>query len=75
MRRWMRQPDTWAMSHDARLLRFKKPILDCCARIDINRQKRFALVRYVFSHMAILAKPYWQWTAKEWVSLFPHVSR
>jgi integrase len=65
----MRQPDTWIVARDTRLLRFKKPILDCCAQTNINRQKRFPLVRYVFSHMALLAKPYWQWTVEEWVSL------
>jgi integrase len=49
--------------------RFIQPILDCCARLNLNRQKRFALARYVLCHMAILEKPYWQWTAQEWVSL------
>jgi hypothetical protein len=65
LRRWMRKPHTPLRFADG-LGRFKRPILDCCARINLNRQKRFALVRFVFSHMAILAileKPYWQWTA------------
>jgi hypothetical protein len=64
----MRKPHTPLRFADG-LRRFKQPILDCCVRINLNRQKRLALVRFVFSHMAILEKPYWQWTAQEWVSL------
>jgi integrase len=69
LRRWSRAPQTSLAFNDPRLRRFRQPIIECCERININERKRFPLVRFIFDHMALLAKPYWQWSTDEWAAL------
>ncbi len=63
LRRWSYARHTVLAYNDLHLIRFKKPILECCGKYNINVQRRVSLVRFVCYHMANLATPYWEWSA------------
>ncbi len=69
LRRWSHARHTVVAYNDQHLLRFKKPILECCEKYNINIQRRVSLVRFVCCHMAKLATPYWEWSAGDWIAL------
>jgi integrase len=69
LRRWSYARHTVLAYNDPHLVRFKKPILECCEKYNINVQRRVSLVRFVCYQMANLATPYWEWSANDWMAL------